>query len=85
MTKADIIDILSKEGIRANCEDDNVNHAVMILTDKPVPDRVKNMIDMLRPAGIAYHYAVKNTLRHPVPTVLHKWYRETAKAMKDNA
>lgn len=82
MTKSDIVDILAREGIRANVDDDNVNHAIMIMTDKPVPDRVKEMLDMIRPAGLAFHYSTKVALKVPVPTVLHKWYRETARAMK---
>jgi len=80
--KADIIDLLEKQGYRVQVEDDNVNNALMITTDRPIPQELKELVELIRPPQIVFHFNVKERMKYPVPTVLHKWYKETMKANK---
>lgn len=80
MTKAQIVDILHKQGIKASVIEEE--YSMRILTDKPVPDFLKVQLEYIRPVGIAFHFAIKIEEKMPIPQCLMKWYVDTSKYMK---
>ncbi len=80
-TVNDFLEFFKQHGIKADIRDDG-NYAIIVITDETVPDDVKYALEIHRPVGMGIHYTLRSKNKMPIPAVLAKWYKETAKEMK---
>lgn len=81
MTTAELQDVLTKGGYKAEIINDGA-YSLRIITDKPLPEYLRQTLDQMRPVGMAFHFATREQFKAAVPKALTKWYIETAKYMK---
>ena len=80
MTRKDIEDILNKEGIKSEIQEDE--HRIRIITEQTVPQTLQELIQEISPAGSKCYFTVRLKTKMPLPKSLQKWYTLVSKEIK---
>lgn len=82
LTRAEVVDLLAKQGYTADVEEDSGTGRVRITTKEPLPSTIKILVEISMPPGVLVNFAVEDRTRLPIPKSLAKWARETQKELK---